>query len=425
MKLFTTSAIALAAVLPATAGSAQMGYGSSTPTPPPTVPQMSGKDSQAQPSQAGGLKISKEATKAIVELQNAVNANDFASVPGKVAAAQAVAKTNQDRYAIAQLQLKAAVTAKDDAASASAIDAIAASQYLDAAKVASLYRAVGANFYNSKKFDLAAGAFQKASSLEPQSVEPLKLLAEARNAQGQKAEGAALLQKVLQMSAASGQKPVEDLYRRAVSMAYDAKSPSAVELGRQWVTAYPSPDSWRNSIAIFRNMYKPQVEGTLDLLRLMNAAGALTNPNDFNLYAASAADQGNYTEAQAIVDQGLASKAIDPSETRFKELIAALKTKPMATAADLEGAAKIAPAGSTLIKIGDRYYAMGKYSNAVELYRKALAKPGTDANLANLHIGMGLARSGDKAGAESALKSVSGEYSEIAKFWLLYVQHTA
>jgi tetratricopeptide (TPR) repeat protein len=94
----------------------------------------------------------------------------------------------------------------------------------------------------------------------------------------------------------------------------------------------------------------------------------------------------------------------------------------MATAADLEEAAKIAPAGSTLIKIGDRYYGMGKYTNAVDIYRKALAKPGTDANVANLHIGMALARSGDKAGAAAAFKSVSGSLAEVAKFWLLYVQ---
>ena len=49
------------------------------------------------------------------------------------------------------------------------------------------------------------------------------------------------------------------------AIAYDAQLPVAVELGRQWVAAYPSPDSWRNAIAIYRNMNKPDVEGTLDL----------------------------------------------------------------------------------------------------------------------------------------------------------------
>ena len=52
---------------------------------------------------------------------------------------------------------------------------------------------------------------------------------------------------------AAGQKPEEALYRRAVQAAYDAKIASVNDLARQWVVAYPSPDSWRNSLAIFRN----------------------------------------------------------------------------------------------------------------------------------------------------------------------------
>ncbi|MFL6830081.1 MAG: tetratricopeptide repeat protein, partial [Sphingomicrobium sp.] len=115
----------------------------------------------------------------------------------------------------------------------------------------------------------------------------------------------------------------------------------------------------------------------------------------------------------------------DPTLPQFRALIADLKAKPMPTPADLAEAAKTVPAGSTLIKIGDRYYGMGKYAEATEAYRKALTKPGTDANVANLHIGMALARSGDKAGAATAFKSVSGPLADIAKFWLLYVQNGA
>ena len=43
-------------------------------------------------------------------------------------------------------------------------------------------------------------------------------------------------------------------------------------------------------------------------------------------------------------------------------------------------------------------------------------------DLANLHLGMALARSGDKAGATAALNAVTGPRADIAKYWLLYVQ---
>ena len=277
------------------------------------------------------------------------------------------------------------------------------------------------NFYNAKDYARAAQLFQRSAGLNPRSAEPLKLLAEAQNAQGQRAEAAATLSKALQLSAAAGQKPGEDLYKRAVGMAYEAKSPIAVELGRQWVAAYPNAESWKNSIAIYRNMNQLGVGPTLDLLRLMRAAGALTSAGDYSLYATAAAEQGNFAEAQSVIDQGIAAKVVNPSSPNFRDIVNGLKAKPKATEADLVAAAATAPAGSTLIGIGDRMYGLGQYAKAVEIYKQAIAK-GADKNLANLHIGMALARAGDKAGATAALNSVTGAHAEIAKYWLIYVQ---
>ena len=45
--------------------------------------------------------------------------------------------------------------------------------------------------------------------------------------------------------------------------------------------------------------------------------------------------------------------------------------------------------------------------------------------VANLHIGMALARAGDKAGATAALNAVTGPRAEIAKFWLAYLNQKA
>jgi len=130
----------------------------------------------------------------------------------------------------------------------------------------------------------------------------------------------------------------------------------------------------------------------------------------------------NYNEAQAVIDQGIAAKVVDPTNPMFRDTVVGLKSKPKATAADLEAAAKSAVNGMALLRIGDRYYGMGNYAKAVELYRQSMGKAGVDANVANLHIGMALARSGDKAGASAALNAVTGPRAEIAKYWLLYLQ---
>jgi tetratricopeptide (TPR) repeat protein len=423
MKLITTTAIAIVAAIPAASATAQM-YGGTAPPQQPAQTAVQPAQAAAPASAQPKISISKGESKAFVELQKAVNANDVANIPAKLAAAQAVATTKEDHYAIGQLQLKAALAAKDNNAAANAVDAIAGSGFLDGARTAELYDALGVNFYNAKDFARASSLFERAAAADPRNPEPLKLLAEARNASGQGAQGAIALQKALQLSAAAGQKPGEDLYKRALGMAYDAKSPSAIELGREWVAAYPGPDSWTNSIAIYRNMMHPDVGGTLDLLRLMRAAGALTRPGDYALYATAAADQGNFAEAQSVIDEGIAAKRVEPASAQFRDIVSGLKAKPKATGADLAAATKMAPTAKSLIGIGDRYYGLGEYAKAVEVYRQAIAKGG-DANLANLHIGMALARAGDKAGAAAALNSVTGPQSEIAKFWLIYVQRQA
>ena len=81
-------------------------------------------------------------------------------------------------------------------------------------------------------------------------------------------------------------------------MAYDAKSPNAVELARQWVSAYPSADSWHNAIAIYRNLNHPDARAKLDLLRLRRRPVRSRAPATIMLYADQAADQVNYNEAK-------------------------------------------------------------------------------------------------------------------------------
>ncbi|HEX5258098.1 MAG TPA: tetratricopeptide repeat protein [Sphingomicrobium sp.] len=432
MKLMiTTAALGLLAV--SAPAAAQMGnYNAPMAQPPQTVDRAmtappannAPTPNNAQPGQKQ-IHPSSKAQKAIVDLQTAVNKNDVANIPAKLAAAQAVASTPDDRYAIGELQLKAAMAANNTAAMTAAVDAIASSGFVDTVTSAKLYRSLGGQFYNAKQFDQAVAAFQKAATVDPRDPEAYTLLGEAKFAQGQKAEAATDFQRAIRLQTASGQKPDEALLKRAVSVAYEAQSPLAPELGREWAAAYPSPDSWRNSIAIYRNLNHPDEEGTLDLLRLMQATNAMTSAGDYSLFAEAAAEQSNFNEAQAVLDAGIAARTIDPNNPQFRDLLAALKTKPKGTAADLQAAARMAPSTTNLLRIGDRYYGMGDYSQAADIYRQVLSKPDADKDVANLHLGMALARAGDKAAATAALNAVGGGRADIAKFWMVYVQQHA
>ena len=211
MKLINNTALTLVLALSSAPAVGQYSYGSSQQQAQQQQQQTQSENQQnaAQPQTV--VRPSGKAMKAIVDLQNTVKKGDFVSVPAKVAAAQAVATTKEDRYLIARLQLDAAIAAKDNAAMAASIDAIAASGYLDSGKASSLYQSLGGTFLNDKQYARAVVAYQKAIALNPANSEAQGLLGEAYFAGGQKAEAAAAFQRAVQARVAAGQKPDEAL----------------------------------------------------------------------------------------------------------------------------------------------------------------------------------------------------------------------
>ena len=417
MKVSTGVFALLLGTVAAVPASAQFGYKAGS--------AKTDKQKEQQPQQAAGtnasgqVRPSPQATKAIVALQNAVASNDAAAIQAAAQAAQAVATTKEDRYLIGQLQLNAAIAAKNDAAAAAAVDAIAASSYLDAAKVAQLYTILGKSALQNRQFAQADNMISKAVALQPNSVELLMLQGDARLAAGRKAEAFAAYQQVIQARTAAGQKPEEDLYKRAVQAAYDARLPAAGDIARQWVTNYPNPESWRNSIAVYRNTSKPDLESTMDLFRLMRAAGTLNQAADLSVYVNGLVEQSNFIEAQNAVAQALSAPGANAAA--LQELNSMVSSKPKVTAAELSSAAKSAQSGMALLRIGDRFYGLGDYKQAADTYRAAGAK-GADANLVKIRTGIALAAAGDKAGAVSAFNGVSGPRAGVAQYWLLFLQ---
>ena len=127
-----------------------------------------------------------------------------------------------------------------------------------------------------------------------------------------------------------------------------------------------------------------------------------------------------------MLEEGIAAKAVDPNKSPFKEMIQQANAKSAGEAATLDGAAAKGLGASTAkaaLAAGDLLYGYGQFAKAAELYRAALTKSGADASLINLHLGMALARSGDKAGATAALNAVTGARAEIAKYWLALPIH--
>lgn len=398
-------------------------YGTPAPKPQTTAP----KPGDAQPEATSGPKanISNAARKEIIDLQTAVNAKDTANIPAKVAAAMAKAKTNDDRYVIGKLQLKAGVDASDNNTIIQAIETVIASGAAPAAEQISLYTNLGKLQYNNKAYDKASTALEAALQRDPANVDAIVTLAETRNAQGRAAEGVSLIQKAIAAKTAAGQKPDENWYKRAVKLSYDAKMSSAPEIAREWVAAYPTSKNWRDAIRIYQTSAGLDDAALIDTMRLARATGALQGENDYFRYANTLVTKGFPGEAKAVLDQGFAAKSIDKSRATFSQLYSVASARSQGDHASLAAtatAAKAAPDAKKAMVTGEAYYGYGDYQQAADLFRTALTKSGADKDLANLRLGMSLAQAGDKAGAEAALKAAGGAQAETAKLWLTFLQ---
>lgn len=420
---FRTLPLALLAGSASTFAFAQPNYGAQAQQPKEVRPTAE-KTEGVKTIQAGEIKVSKQAFKALSELKSAVDGNDTASIPAKAAAARAAAQTDADRYIISQLMLKASVTAKDEAGMAGAIQDMLATGLAPASQTVPLNMSLGKIHYNQKQFAKAGPAFERVLAADPANGEAMVLLAETRNSEGRTADAIALMQKAIQAKSAAGQKPLEAWYRRAVGLAYGAKLPAAVELSRQLVAAYPTTANWRDALKVYRGTARPDEALLLDTLRLARATNALDGDADFHIYAYNAVNGSSPGEAQAVIDEGAAAKQIDLNKPLFREITATLKANTKMQRESLGALAQDAAAASDArlaMRTAEAYYGYGDYAEAAALYRAALTKSGVDRNLANLRLGMALARGGDKAGATAALKAVTGAPAELAKYWLVYV----
>jgi hypothetical protein len=368
------------------------------------------------------LDISKEARKAIIELQAAVTAKDAANIPAKLAAAQALAKTNDDKFVIAVNQTAAATDAGDLAGMRAGLDAMRASGGADNDALVSRYNNLGMRYYDAKQMDLSAGAFEQTLTVDANNSDALKMLASVRQSQHRGAEAVGLMAKSIAAAKAAGIKPKDSDYKFAARIAYDSKSPASAEITRAWLTDYPSSANWRDGLRIYRDVNGLEGDAQIDVMRLARAANALSGDNDYFTYISALLTRGYLNEAKAVLDEGGAKKAIDVNKTLFKQLAPRLAKAPSRATIDTAAKAALGRAsGKDAMDAGDTLYGIGAFADAAPLFKAAAAKGGVDSNRANLRAGMALARAGDKAGATAALNSVTGAEANLAKYWLIWL----
>lgn len=400
----------------------------SLPAAPAAAKKKEAPAPQVDPN-ARKYNFSKEARPLINALNTAVTAKDAAAYAAAIGPAQAAASTPDDKYAVAQLQLKYALDTQNVAGQAAALDALAASGGATAQELPKIYNNIGVLALNAKDYNKAGATFERLLTLTPNDGDVLVTLAEIRNRQKRTPEAIQFLDRAIAAKAAAGQQVPEAWYKRAVALSTDAKlAPQAIKLSRDWLAAYPTAQNWRDALSNYRYLSTLDEGAELDRFRLMRATGALQGERAYKSLAEVLMYQHLYGEAKSVLDEGVSKRIIDPAKPEYKSLIAQAASKAAAdrpTVGASEAKARSSATANVAINVADAYFGYGDYAKAAAMYRTALGKTGVDANAVNTRLGMALAMSGDTAGATAAFNAVTGTRQELARYWILWLTKRA
>ncbi len=389
---------------------------------------------------AAGPKFSPEFVKAAQPAQVALKGTDVAAMDAAVTAAEAAAKTDDDKYAAGHMRVQVfqARMKSDPKADQSVLGptlaALAANPRTPQVEQAQYNFFLGQFASQKRDYPAAIRYYSAARDLgyaEPQL--PL-LIAQTKIDSGDVAGGTADLGTVIRTAEASGKPAPEEYYRYALGQNVKAKNkPASIDWLKRWLSAYPTSKNWHDALYIYglegqTSLTTLDKGQTVDMFRLMRQNKAL-DQYGYEEYAQKVVDSGLPDEARTVIAEGRASGKLPASDANATA-INADAARGIASEGPLGALASKANAsatGSLASQTADAYLGKGDYTAAIPLYRTALSKGvGAKADEVNTHLGIALALSGDKAGARTAFAAVTGPTrADIAGFWTLWLDHPA
>jgi len=359
--------------------------------------------------------------------QTAIGAQDYATARAKVNEASAAAVSGDDKYLVNSLLYDIARGTNDSALQGTALDGMIASGKVQADRLAQFYTVRSSLAYQARDYARAESAAKGGMDAGGNDPNLIAILIDAQAKNNKPAEAVATFLARRNAELQAGRQLSPDWYGRAMNIAIQARlAPQLGEISQGWLTAYPTPDNWRDTIISYRDLTRPDADHELDLMRLLRTVNGLKGERDYYEYAEQV--YLKYPgEAKAVIDEGVRAGAIQlTAGSNMQSFSQTANSRIAADRADLPSAAASAARaadGRSALSTANAYLGYADWAKAIELYRLALQKGNVDANLVNTRLGMALARSGDAAGARTAFAAVTGPRQQLARYWIVWLDN--
>ena len=367
-------------------------------------------------------KLSPAVAKPLVAAQTAMNEKKWDEALTQLQAAQAVEpKTPYDSFMIDELGWYIQLQKKDYVQSAATLERIMGSPYIAEADKPQRLRALTQMELQNKQYDKAVQYGTEYLKTKPDDEEIALALAQARYLSNDFAGAKTAAEQLV----AASPKPSENALLLALRANYELKNDAGtIQALEGLVKNYPQPKYWEDLLN--NQLFKTKDDrGLRALYRLMDETGTLDKGEEYAEMGATLVNGGFPNEAKQILERGMSANVFDAqAKGRAQADLdkarsgSTLDAKELATADKQIATAKTA---NQIIGIGKLYFSAGDYAKAAETLQAGLTKGGaTDADDANLLLGIAAARAGRPADAKTAFAAVKNPtLAEVARLWTL------
>lgn len=151
------------------------------------------------------LQLSHDEHRAVKKIEAALAVKNFEGAADAIAAAEAVAESNDARFTIAALQLQLGIDTRNVPLQDEAIETALATGVGSREQMIELYRQQGLFGLRFRDYTKAEAALNKFVELAPKDPEAYILLAEAKTQSGKPVEALSLLEQAISLRAAAKQ----------------------------------------------------------------------------------------------------------------------------------------------------------------------------------------------------------------------------
>jgi tetratricopeptide (TPR) repeat protein len=195
----------------------------------------------------------------------------------------------------------------------------------------------------------------------------------------------------------------------------------------QLVVDLNQPKYWSDLLLLADRTPSMSNSDLLDVYRLRLLTGGMRNASDYEEATEIAIQLGFPTEGATFAQKGLDAKLLPADRgARLLNLAKANAATDVAGLAKAQAAANAAKNGDALVKLGEDFWGMGRYQDALNSVKAGIAKGTTNPDESQIRLGMAYIGLKQRDQALAALKSVSKTAPPhtltVAHLWSIYAR---